>query len=183
MGTRLVCTRIKLSKWNNGATPSKENLKFLAHIPKSLGGFAPKQAWVDNIISIFKSEYENMEIGKVVESFLKIVRSFPLYGMEFFKLQSVSDPRITGPCLLGVSKDGVHFMSPDMKEEIFSFSYAEIVSTRRLGLRTKDAHFIDFKVGNLMVQRVTRCQTRHSLDLLTLIDKYKDLYFDNDHEE
>lgn len=41
-----------------------------------------------------------------------------------------------------------------------TYSFNEIVSTRRLGSRASGKHFVDLKLGNLMVQRVTRCETR-----------------------
>lgn len=42
---------------------------------------------------------------------------------------------------------------------LLSYHFDEIVSTRRLGSRASDKHYVDIKVGNLMVQRVTRCET------------------------
>ena len=41
-----------------------------------------------------------------------------------------------------------------------AYTFNEIVSTRRLGSRATGKHFVDLKLGNLMVQRVTRCETQ-----------------------
>jgi hypothetical protein len=101
-----------------------------------------------------------------------IIKLFPLYGSCFFHVNSCSDPRVQGDCVMAVSKNGVSFLESTTKNVIMSYTFNEIVSTRRLGSRASGKHFVDLKVGNLMVQKVTRCESQQGLEITTLISAY-----------
>lgn len=56
---------------------------------------------------------------------------------------------------------------------MLSYTFNEIVSTRRLGSRQAGGkQFIDLKCGNLMIQKVTRCETKQGLEIVSLITAY-----------
>jgi hypothetical protein len=92
--------------------------------------------------------------------FLNILSKWSLFGSRFFRLDSVSDSRIKGRALLVINRNGVAFLDPTTRATLLKYSFNEVVSTRRLGSRATGKHFVDLKLGNLMVQRVTRCETR-----------------------
>ena len=56
--------------------------------------------------------------------------------------------------------------------KLLSYTFNEVVSTRRLGSRANNKHFVDLKLGNLMVQRVTRCETRQGMEITSIISAY-----------
>ncbi len=44
------------------------------------------------------------------------------------------------------------------------------------------AHYIDLRFGNLMVQRVTRCQTRQGAEITYLITQYLAAFVEREHQ-
>ena len=95
------------------------------------------------------------EPGQAKKLFMIMIQKLPLYGSRFFKL-TVSDSRIKGLAILCVNHAGIQFHAVDTRDAVLSYGFNEIVSTRRLGSRATGKHYVDLKLGNLMVQRVTR---------------------------
>eukprot|EP00043_Microstomoeca_roanoka_P020309 m.244078 g.244078 ORF g.244078 m.244078 type:complete len:730 (+) comp17143_c8_seq5:10808-12997(+) len=111
--------------------------------------------------------------------FLELCREhFELFGSRFFTLDKVSDPRIKGAARLAINKNGIRFLDKESGETILAYTFNEIVSTRKLGSKETKKHFLDFKLGNLMVQRVTRCETRQGIEIQSIISSYISLAVD-----
>jgi myosin-15 len=149
-----------------------------------------------------------------MRQFLVIVSKFPLCGSRFFYLESVSDRRIDGPCLMAINKSGISFLRPNTRDTMLAYPFSEVVSTRQLGvaaglnLRARPdpgkrpeeaagptmltersgparpaAHYIDLRFGNLMVQRVTRCETRQGAEITHVITAYLAAFVEKEHQK
>ena len=46
----------------------------------------------------------------------------------------------------------------------------------------KKKHFVDLKLGNLMVQRVTRCETRQGMEICSIISAYLSAFAEQHHQ-
>jgi myosin-15 len=153
--------------------PTLEGLlnDMLRYIPTSLKPLLSDDDWASRL----KEEYLRMRDLSPADSrknFLEIVSKLEMFGARFFHLQSVSDPRVAGPAILAISRQGVAFLHRDTHTPLLKYGFNEIVSTRRLGSQSSGKHFIDLKLGNLMVQRTTRCETRQSTEITTIISWY-----------
>jgi len=84
----------------------------------------------------------------------------------------VWDPRLGGPAILAISKDGIRFLEPATRRVVLQYGFNEVVSIRRMGSRGTGLHYIDLKLGNLMVQRVTRCETRQGIEITSILSAY-----------
>ena len=67
--------------------------------------------------------------------------------------------------------------------KLLSYSFNEVVSTRRLGSRASGKHCVDLKLGNLMVQRVTRCETRQGSEITAIISSYVAAFVEQTHQK
>ena len=65
---------------------------------------------------------------------------------------------------------------------MLTYSFKEIVSTRQLGSKHNNKHFVDLKLGNLMVQRVTRCETRQGMEICSIISAYLSAFVEQHHQ-
>ena len=69
-----------------------------------------------------------------------------------------------------------------LQDTMLSYSFKEVVSTRQLGSKNTNKHFVDLKLGNLMVQRVTRCETRQGMEICSIISAYLAAYVERQHQ-
>lgn len=61
-----------------------------------------------------------------------------------------------------------------MQESVWRYPYTEVISTRKV--RAEDGTlYLDMKVGNLMVQKITRIQTDQAHEISRLIRQYIDI--------
>lgn len=88
-----------------------------------------------------------------------------------------------GPCTLCINRAGISFLHPQTHARLLSYSFNEVVSTRRLGSRASSKHFVDLKLGNLMVQRVTRCETRQGTEITSIISSYVSAFVERTHQK
>lgn len=114
--------------------------------------------------------------------FLVEASKLPLFGARIFALDSISDKRVRGPCSIAISRDGLAFLHPVTNAKLLSYSFNEVVSTRRLGSRASGKHYVDLKLGNLMVQRVTRCETRQGTEITAIISSYVAAFVEQSHQ-
>lgn len=114
--------------------------------------------------------------------FLVEASKLPLFGARIFALDSISDKRVRGPCSLAISREGLAFLHPVTNAKLLSYSFNEVVSTRRLGSRASGKHYVDLKLGNLMVQRVTRCETRQGTEITAIISSYVAAFVEQSHQ-
>ncbi|XP_064594768.1 unconventional myosin-XV-like isoform X2 [Liolophura sinensis] len=101
--------------------------------------------------------------------FLEILSRWMLFGSTFFNVKSV--PQVSGECLLAVNKHGVNFLDKSSHESVMSYSFSEILSTRRYR-SDSGTNFMDMKLGNLMVQKIIRIETDQGSDISNLIGQY-----------
>jgi myosin-15 len=116
-------------------------------------------------------------------AFLVEASKMPLFGSRMFALDSISDKRVRGPCTLCISREGLSFLHPVTNAKLLSYSFNEVVSTRRLGSRASGKHCVDLKLGNLMVQRVTRCETRQGSEITAIISSYVAAFVEQTHQK
>ena len=55
-------------------------------------------------------------------------------------------------------------------------------TTRSWAHNNKKKHFVDLKLGNLMVQRVTRCETRQGMEICSIISAYLSAFVEQHHQ-
>lgn len=140
-------------------------------LPKSVSTMATEGDWAG---WLSKSITANLKISasEARKRYLMLATKLPLFGCRFFHLSRVFDPRISGAAILAISKDHIRFLDPATREVILHYAYSEVVSIRRMGSRGTNQHYIDLKLGNLMVQRVTRCETRQGIEISAIIGAY-----------
>jgi len=105
---------------------------------------------------------------------LHLLKKWPLFGASFFIIQCLTEPKITGECLLAVNRAGVHFLHHKTHRVILSYPFTEIISSRKISgdHKLSDDRFLDVKVGNNMVQKVIRVETSQGADIAHLIGQY-----------
>ncbi|CAF1426007.1 unnamed protein product [Adineta ricciae] len=124
------------------------------------------QVWTTTVHEKLYSSVETMTINEAKMKFLDIIQTWPLFGMTFFAVQSVDDPLIRSPCLIGIYKNGILFLDIDTRETLFSISYNDVVSIRR------HQNSIDIKYGSLNQPRILQCQVERAQDLVALAGRY-----------
>jgi myosin-15 len=112
------------------------------------------------------------------EQYLAMASSLEMYGSTFFSLEEVADDRIPNGSLLRIFRDGIQFLDRVTRGTILTFSYKDVISTRRLGKKVEGKHYIDLKLGNLMVQRVIRCETKQAGEISNIIAHYLESHVD-----
>lgn len=152
--------------------PSLDTLLERLHeyVPSSLNMLYNDDEWHDKLSNVFHTL--SMDAADARRDFLMTLSRHPLYGSRFFMLPKVFDSRIGDGAVLAVNKNGIFFLDANSKQQRLKYSFKEIVSMRRLGSQSKGKHFIDLKLGNLMVQRVTRCETSQSTEIIGIISWY-----------
>ncbi|CAF1240131.1 unnamed protein product [Adineta ricciae] len=124
------------------------------------------QVWTTTVHEKLYSSVETMTINEAKMKLLDIIQTWPLFGMTFFAVQSVDDPSIRSPCLIGIYKNGILFLDIDTRETLFSISYNDVVSIRR------HQNSIDIKYGSLNQPRILQCQVERAQDLVALAGRY-----------
>eukprot|EP00049_Salpingoeca_infusionum_P014556 m.275108 g.275108 ORF g.275108 m.275108 type:complete len:2303 (+) comp15693_c0_seq2:157-7065(+) len=167
---RLVClyyvaTHPSFSKPELLATMDK-------YIPKRVVEIFPVEEWRAKA----SEQYDKLDLESAVDAqrvFMQTVKDhLKLYGSRFFSLEYVSDRRIGKPCTLAINDRGLVFLDKDSGATLLSYQFNEIVSFRKLGSAQSGSHFIDLKLGNLMVNKVTRCSTRQSHEMGPILSQY-----------
>lgn len=141
------------------------------YVPAPLAEALDPQEWVATLTKSYADVVE-LTPAEARRKFLQRLSRLELYGSRFFPLDNVSDQRVGGAALLAINKGGIRFLDAETHATLLSYTFNEIVSTRRLGSRQSGKHFIDLKLGNLMVQRVTRCETSQSSEITAIISAY-----------
>ncbi|KAF6029804.1 Myo15 [Bugula neritina] len=105
---------------------------------------------------------------------MNMLKKWPLFGASFFNIQCLTEPKITGECLLAVNRAGIHFLHHKTHKVILSYPFTEIISSRKISADHKvtDEQYLDIKVGNNMVQKVIRVETNQGSDISHLIGQY-----------
>ncbi|EDQ87051.1 uncharacterized protein MONBRDRAFT_27813 [Monosiga brevicollis MX1] len=150
--------------------PTLENLLLELHryIPRTIDGLLTDDEW-ERSLTQQRAQVGDLTPAQARKGFLEILSKLDMFGSRFFYLQSVSDPRIGGPAVLAVNRRGLSFLHRDTRTPLLTYSYDEVVSTRRLASQSSGKHFFDIKLGNLMVQRTTRCETRQSTEITAVV--------------
>eukprot|EP01147_Barroeca_monosierra_P001592 gene1592-4733_t len=156
---------------------------YTMYVPPQVEKALTAEEWSEELTSAH-NDYNGTLPHDAETMFLKIAEeNFELFGSRFFDLERVSDRRIQGPARLAINRHGIRFLQTDNNETILSYNFNEIVSTRKLGSKESKKHFLDFKLGNLMVQRVTRCETRQGIEIQSIISTYIGLSVDQHREK
>ncbi|VDI64505.1 myosin XV [Mytilus galloprovincialis] len=101
-----------------------------------------------------------------------ILARWPLFGSTFFVIKNPpTTPAIKGECLLAVNKNGIQFLKLQTHETILQYSFSEVLSTRQYRSESNQ-HYLDMKLGNLMVQKIVRIETDQGSDISNLIGQY-----------
>ena len=148
------------------------------YLPGAVAGALEEEEWREALTSAHE-ECGGCSPHEAQLRFLELARdNFELFGSRFFYLDKVSDQRIRKPARLAINKGGIRFLDVETNETILAYGFNEIVSTRKLGSKETKKHFLDFKLGNLMVQRVTRCETRQGIEIQSVISTFISLAVD-----
>eukprot|EP00039_Didymoeca_costata_P014654 m.239349 g.239349 ORF g.239349 m.239349 type:complete len:2341 (+) comp16067_c0_seq1:94-7116(+) len=170
----------------NGLDPSLESLlsNYRNYMSTDLDGRGVTTAQYKEALQVQHSALpQGLKSIDAQRRFLAIASQFTLFGSRFFYLDEVSDPRIQGPCLLAINSSGLSFLKPDTREQMLHYHFKDVISTRQLGSKSSGKHFVDLKLGNLMVQRVTRCETRQGMEIAAVISAYLTAYVEKYHQE
>ncbi|XP_067942053.1 unconventional myosin-XV-like [Watersipora subatra] len=104
---------------------------------------------------------------------LNMLKRWPLFGASFFSIQCLTEPKVTGDCLLAVNRAGIHFLHHKTHKVILSYPFTDIISSRKISsAKISDTQYLDIKVGNNMVQKVVRVETSQGPDIAHLIGQY-----------
>ena len=170
-----------------GQTGNPTLQSFIEHFPEFLPLDLTRRfegpRWVEILTDKYNAVPLELTTTEAQRDFLRLTSKLPLYGSRFFPLDHVTDKRIVGPCILCINKKGLTFLHPKSRAKMLSYSFNEVISTRRLGSRESGKHFVDLKLGNLMVQRVTRCTTRQGAEITTVISSYVSAYVEQEHQK
>ncbi|CAH1793641.1 unnamed protein product [Owenia fusiformis] len=165
---RLAALQHRASGLNNLPTVKDVQSLLPAVIP-DLPNMKPQQ-WV-NIVHDKLEETTKFTPTGAKAAFLDILSKWSLYGSTFFALKAVGDARIPSRCLLAINKKGVHFLDIMSHAVQISYSFSDIISSRRFKSEA-GVQFLDMKCGNLMMQKVTRIETDQGAEISSLIGQY-----------
>ncbi|CAF2793021.1 unnamed protein product [Rotaria sp. Silwood2] len=127
------------------------------------------QEWTAAIHDKLCGLVESMSIIEAKIKFINLIKTWPLFGTTFFTVQSVDNPSIRSPCLIGIYKNGILFLDLDTRETLFTIPYDNIVSIRR------HQTTIDIKYGSLSQPHILQCQLDRAQDLVALSGRYLSL--------
>lgn len=158
------------------------------NVSNDLAGYVKGKDWETALTDEYGKVSESLPPVDAMRETLVAWSKFKLFGSRFFQLEEVSDRRIDGPCLMAINKNGIMFLQPKTRATMLSYSFSEVVSTRRLGAKAERSnaksgkHYVDLKFGNLMVQRVTRCTTRQGSEITNVISAFLGAYVEKQHQ-
>ncbi|CAF1023237.1 unnamed protein product [Rotaria sordida] len=124
------------------------------------------QVWTTTVHEKLDSSVESMTAIEAKLNFLNVIQTWSLFGTTFFTAQSVDDPTIRSPCLVGIFKNGILFLDIDTRETFFTIPYNDVVSIRR------HQNSIDIKHGSLSQPHLLQCQVDRAQDLVALAGRY-----------
>ncbi|CAF4602738.1 unnamed protein product [Rotaria sp. Silwood1] len=124
------------------------------------------QVWTTTVHEKLDSSIESMTPIEAKLNFLNVIQTWPLFGTTFFTAQSVNDPSIRSPCLIGTFKNGILFLDIDTRETLFTIPYNDVVSIRR------HQNLIDIKHGSLSQPHLLECQVDRAQDFVALAGRY-----------
>ncbi|CAF3546374.1 unnamed protein product [Rotaria sordida] len=127
------------------------------------------QEWTTSIHDKLCTFVESMSIIEAKIKFLNLIKTWPLFGTTFFTVESVDDPSIRSPCLIGIYKNGILFLDLDTRETLFTIPYDDVVSIRR------HQTTIDIKYGSLHQPHILQCQVDRAQDFVALSGRYLSL--------
>lgn len=76
---------------------------------------------------------------------------------------------------MAINKTGILFLLKESHETLLTFSFNEIISTRRYR-GENNSQFVDLKYGNLMQHKVMRIESDQGNEITTLIGQYINLF-------
>ena len=184
---RILCLIYK----GQASQPSLPELlqTYQKNISNDLDGYVKPKDWETALTEVYGKLPEALPPVDAMRETLVAWSKFKLFGSRFFPLEEVSDRRIDGPCLMAINKNGIMFLQPKTRDTMLSYSFSEVVSTRRLGAKAERSnaksgkHYVDLKFGNLMVQRVTRCTTRQGSEITNVISAFLGAYVEKQHQK
>ena len=139
-------------------------------IPKCIWRSLTPQQWIKAVMEKFEDIFD-CSVSQAKSDFVLHASSLPHAGSAFFRIFNVSDHRIPGECILAINKFGVHFLDTTTHRSIFSYALQDVVSTRKI--RSHDGRqFLDIKFGNLMLQRIIRCETPQNHEIGPIVRQY-----------
>ena len=139
-------------------------------IPKCIWRSLTPQQWIQAVMEKFQDVFD-YSVDQAKSDFVSHASSLPHAGSAFFRIFNVSDHRIPGECILAINKFGVHFLDTTTHRSIFSYALQDVVSTRKI--RSHDGRqFLDIKFGNLMLQRIIRCETPQGHEIGPIVRQY-----------
>jgi myosin-15 len=166
---RLVCLQHLATNPQPSLQTMLQNLS--KYIPHTIMGVLMDDEWAELLGELWL-ELQDSSPADARREFLEMVSKLEMYGSRFFELNNVSDRRINGPAVLAVNKSGITFLHTDTRTSLLKYAFSEVVSIRRLASQSSGKHFFDLKLGNLMVQRTTRCETRQSSEITAVVSWY-----------
>lgn len=143
-------------------------------IPRGMLDRLRPQQWMILIQDHFRSCH-TLSPHQSRRKFLETVTRWPYFGSTFFEVKKCSNPSVSGDCILAVNRTGVHFLSHATVQTLLSEPFMSIISTRLL-ISDKKRQFLDLKIGNAMMQKVTRMETSQAKEISNLIYKYVSLH-------
>ncbi|XP_065191822.1 unconventional myosin-XV-like [Sycon ciliatum] len=142
-------------------------------LPPSVVHMSSPEEWVAAVVQDWDKSAKRLSPDAARRRYLNEAMKFSLYGSCFFPIKHCSDVNIRGECLMAISKTGVHFLSHKTREAFLTYAFSDIVAVRKLRSNTGQ-QFVDLKCGNLMLVKVTRCETAYGREIGTLIALYKE---------
>lgn len=143
-------------------------------IPRGVFEKLRPQQWTILIQDHFRSVH-TLSPHQSRRTFLETVTKWPYFGSTFFEVKNCSHPAVGGDCVLAVNRTGVHFLRRTTAQTLLSEPFMSIISTRLL-ISDKKRQFLDLKIGNPMMQKVTRMETTQAKEISSLIYQYVALY-------
>ncbi|KAH9502357.1 hypothetical protein Btru_073529 [Bulinus truncatus] len=162
-----------LHKANNMmGTPTQKDLEAL--VPRFVRGSDVKpQHWLNKIHENLAA-VSRMNPLDAKARFIDVLKRWRLFGSTFFHIKNIAN--ISNESLLAVNYEGISFLRKDTHETIRSYSFGEILSTRRYKSDT-NINYLDMKLGDLMVQQILRIETDQGSDISDLIGQYMQVQF------
>lgn len=143
-------------------------------IPRGVFQKLRPQQWTILIQDHFRSCH-SLSPHQARRTFLETVTKWPYFGSTFFEVKNCSHPAVGGDCVLAVNRTGVHFLNHTTAQTLHSEPFMSIISTRLL-ISDKRRQFLDLKIGNQMMQKVTRMETTQAKEISSLVYKYVEMY-------
>ena len=160
---------------NNPYPPERQEMVKL--IPKCIWRSMTPQQWIQAVNEKFQDIFDLTDIQAKFD-FVSHAGTLPHASSSFFRIFKVSDHRIPGECILAINKFGVHFLDTTTHRSIFSYALQDVVSTRKI--RSHDGRqFLDIKFGNLMIQRIIRCETPQNHEIGPIVRQYVKFHMDS----